>query len=535
MRLFAAALLLVMARWLVVPDAVLAAESDLRRGCEALAAVASPDYRVDAVEWVAASRIAAGPPNSTVEVPTHCLFRGVIEPRASMIEGTTLGTGIELRMPLDWNGRLLVQGGGGLNGVLSPALGSVPGARSALLRGYAVVSTDSGHRSGNAIDSRFAADQQARLDFAYQAVPRVTREAKSMVGRYYGRKPDRSYFMGCSTGGREAMLAAQRLPLEFDGVISGDPAFSFTRMVVNQIWAWQQVARIAPRDAQGKPRYHETFSDAQLRSLSDAVLRECDAHDGLADGIIGDHKACRFDPASQACGARGAPAAPLCLSRPQVGALHAIFGGARTSRGEAIYGSFPYDTGISSPAWRGMYLGSEGGQPGNALLGGMTLRNYVLTPPDPAFDPLSMDFDGVLPKIAEAGAITDALATQHASFAGRGGKLILYHGLSDQGMSSDALIRWYESVIPRGPKGPQDWARLYLVPGMTHCAGGQSTDEFDMLTALENWVEKGQAPDRVVAAGKAFPGRTRPLCPWPQVARYHGGDPEDARSFSCRE
>ena len=164
------------------------------------------------------------------------------------------GTGVELRLPLAWNGRLLFQGGGGLNGALNPAFGSVSGAPSALARGFAVVSTDGGHRGRSIVDARFAVDQQAKLDFAYQAVQRSTREAKALIDRYYGREPDYSYFMGCSTGGREAMLAAQRLPLEFDGVVSGNPSFNLTRVAANQVWSLQTVTRVAPKDANGKPQ-----------------------------------------------------------------------------------------------------------------------------------------------------------------------------------------------------------------------------------------------------------------------------------------
>ena len=190
------------------------------------------------------------------------------------------GTGIELRLPLQWNGRLLFQGGGGLDGVMNPALGAVAGFPSALARGFAVVATDSGHRGRSAVDARFAVDQQAKLDFAYQSVPRTIHEAKALVNRYYGRKPDYSYFMGCSTGGREAMLAAQRLPLEFDGVVAGNASFNLTRVAMNQIWSLQAVTRIAPKDASGTPQLSEAFTDAQLKAIAAAVLKQCDGLDG---------------------------------------------------------------------------------------------------------------------------------------------------------------------------------------------------------------------------------------------------------------
>ncbi len=519
---------------LLMSSHVLAGEEDSRKSCESLAALSTQVFRVDTSQWVAASRQPAGPGGATTEVPAHCLFRVVMDPRSSGIEGVSYGTGIELRLPLAWNGRLVFQGGGGLDGSLNPAFGSVSGFPSALARGFAVVSTDGGHRGRSSVDASFAADQQAKLDFAYQSVHRTIREAKALISHYYGRKPDYSYFMGCSTGGREAMLAAQRLPLEFDGVIAGNASFNLTRVAMNQIWSLQTVTRIAPRDATGKPQLSEAFTDAQLKAVASAVLKQCDGLDGLEDGMINDYKACRFDPASLRCGAKAGGDAQPCLSTQQVDALKDIFGGARNPRGESLYGATPYDTGIALPAWRQMHLGTATSAPANASLGRDTLRLFSMTPPNPDFDPLRFDFDRDMSTIAETAAINDAVATLHSTFAGHGGKMIVYHGLSDQAMWAGALTQWYEKLTPRDSQGPQSWARLFLVPGMTHCGGGQSTDQFDMLTAIQQWVEKGQAPDRVVASGKAFPGKTRPLCPYPKVARFDGGNPDSQESFSCR-
>ena len=515
----------------LVSNPAFAEEDNSRKACESLAALSSQVFRVDASQWVAASRQPAGPGGSTAEVPAHCLFRVVMDPRSSGIEGVSYGTGIELRLPLAWNGRLLFQGGGGLDGSLNPAFGSVSGFPSALARGFAVVSTDGGHRGRSNVDSSFAVDQQAKLDFAYQAVQRTTREAKSLINRYYGRKPDYTYFMGCSTGGREAMLAAQRLPLEFDGVVAGNASFNLTRVAMNQIWSLQTVTRIAPRDATGKPKLSEAFTDEQLKAVASAVLKQCDGLDGLEDGMINDYKACRFDPASLKCGSNGTQP---CLSAQQIEGLKDILGGARNSRGESLYGATPYDTGIALPAWRAMHLGTATSAPANASLGRDTLRLFSMTPSNPDFDPLRFDFDRDLNTLAETAAINDAVATLHSTFAGHGGKMIVYHGLSDQAMWTGALTQWYEKLTPRDSQGPQSWARLFLVPGMTHCGGGQSTDQFDMLTAIQQWVEKGQAPDRVIASGKAFPGKTRPLCPYPKVARFDGGNPDKQESFSCR-
>ncbi len=516
---------------LLMSNQALADEDDSRKACESLAALSTQAFRVDTSQWVAASLQPAGPGGATAEVPAHCLFRVVMDPRPSGIEGVSYGTGIELRLPLAWNGRLLFQGGGGLDGSLNPAFGSVSGFPSALARGFTVVSTDGGHRGRSNVDSSFAADQQAKLDFAYQAVQRTTGEAKALINRYYGRKPDYTYFMGCSTGGREAMLAAQRLPLEFDGVVAGNASFNLTRVAMNQVWSLQTVTRIAPRDATGKPQLYEAFTDAQLKAVASAALKQCDGLDGLDDGMINDFKACRFDPASLKCGSEGMQP---CLSAQQIEGLKDIFGGARNSRGESLYGDTPYDTGIALPAWRAMHLGTATSPPANASLGRDTLRLFSMTPSNPDFDPLRFDFDRDLGTLAETAAINDAVATLHSTFAGHGGKMIVYHGLSDQAMWTGALTQWYGKLTPRDSRGPQSWARLFLVPGMTHCGGGQSTDQFDMLTAIQQWVEKGQAPDRVVASGRAFPGKTRPLCPYPKVARFDGGNPDNQESFSCR-
>jgi feruloyl esterase len=290
-------------------------EADSRASCAALTELNAPDFRVDTAEWVEASTGGPAPGGrgpARSAAPAHCLLQVTLEARPTDIEGVSaLGTSFELRLPLEWNGRFLFQGGGGLNGSLGAAFGNVSGAPSALARGFSVVSSDGGHR-GSMVDSRFAADQQAKLDFAYQAVQKTTYEAKEVIDRFYGNEPEFSYYMGCSTGGREAMLAAQRLPLEFDGVVAGDPTFNLTRIAANQVWSLQTVTRIAPLGANGEPDLSQAFSDSQLRAVSDTLVAQCDALDGLADGMINDFEACGFDPASLQCPA-GSSDTSQCL------------------------------------------------------------------------------------------------------------------------------------------------------------------------------------------------------------------------------
>jgi hypothetical protein len=496
--------------------------------CQKLRTQASAEFRVDSAEIVGAQ-------SATNPLPAHCLFRGTLNPRTTP-DGQQYGIGFELRLPVQWNGRFAFQGGGGLDGVLRPALGDVNGSisPSALARGFAVVSSDGGHRGRSMLDAHFGLDQQARLDYAFNSVDKVTLKAKALIEAFYARPAEKSYFLGCSNGGRQGMLATQRFPLYFDGVVAGAPVFNLSRIVVNQIWNVQVVSRIAPRDAAGKPILARAFSDADLKRVSDALLEACDARDGLADGIVHDWKACPFDPKTLTCaGAKD----ERCLTREQVTALHDLFGGARNSRGESLYGRYPYDTVIAQPVWRQMHLGTSATAQSNAsdvILGVETLRYYMLTPPDPQFDPLKFDFDRDVARTRTMQGFTDADGTYLRTFAQRG-KLILYHGISDQGMAAGALTQWYEQVGRDTGGTTQDWARLFLIPGMTHCGGGHSTDRFDMLTAIQSWVEEGRAPDRVVATGAALGGAQRPLCPYPTIARYEGGDPSNERSFACRE
>jgi len=467
-------------------------------------------------------------------LPAHCRVRATIDPRTGVGE-RTFGIGFELRLPLDWSGRFMFQGGGGLDGVIGAAVGTIPNSAGppALARGFAVVSTDAGHK-GSPVDASFGLDQQARIDFAYNALAEVTREAKALVAAFYGATARRSYFVGCSNGGRQALMASQRLPLEFDGIVAGDPAMSFSRLALGEVWNMQVVARIAPKDALGRPIFARAFSQADLGLVRQSVLNQCDALDGLKDGMINDWQGCGFRPAQLTC---TAGKTEQCLTSGQVGVLEDLMTGPRTASGQLVYGPFTYDTGIASSAWRGMRLGtSETGEPNSAdsSLGLGQFRYLQLTPPDARWDPLApYDVDELLRKIRYQGGIGDADSPFLSTFA-RSGKMIVYNGMSDQGMSTPHIVRWYDDMVAATGEAGRGAVRFFGVPGMLHCGGGEATDRFEMLDAIVAWVEEGRAPDRIVATGSAFPGVSRPLCPHPLVARYDGGDPASAGSFSCR-
>jgi len=514
-----------------------AATTTPARSCASLAALGSDGFFVKAARMVSAGRVPGSeqlyqPPEL---LPEHCLLRGSFGSRIG-IGGRTYELRFELRMPTHWNGRFLFEGGGDLDGVDWPAYGSLFGRLSptALARGFAVVRTNSGHisPSGSSTDATFAVDQQARIDYGFRALDRVTLAAKKIIGLYYGRPPAHSYFAGCSNGGRQAMEVTERFPLYFDGVVAGDPSFDISHVAPWMVWNIQVLTRIAPKDAAGRPILSKAYSDADLRLVTHAVLAQCDKLDGLEDGLINDMARCHFDPAVLAC--RG-PKTPSCLTQDQVTAMREVMQGPLDESGKPIYRSFPYDAGFAG-GWRVIHLGTSATAASNGMestMGLDTVRYHSLTPPDPGLDPLKFSLTEALARVRQTAAMNDADWTFLNTFAAHG-KLILYQGISDYGLSANQLAAWYGRLHTDTGGRTQDWARLFLVPGMGHCDGGPATDQFDPLTAIVDWVEHAEPPQRMVATGKHFPGMARPLCPWPKVARYVGGDTRDAASFQCR-
>jgi feruloyl esterase len=452
-----------------------------------------------------------------VKLPAYCRVDATLDRRTGA-DGRPYGIGFALSLPEEWNGRFLFQGGGGLNGSVAPPLGRTGQGDAALAHGFAIVTTDTGH-TGQVFDASFMREQQASLDFAYQAVGRVAVLAKQIIAQYYGTAANRSYFAGCSTGGREGMLMTQRYPTYFDGVVAGAPAMRTNFSGIGDEWVATMLNQAAPKDATGKPDVRRAFSEADRKTVVDGLLAACDAADGLKDGVIFNTSDCRFDPKTLMC-----PAAKTdgCLSNAQVTAIEKAFGGPKDSKGRQVYPGFPFDTGIANTQ----------GLPG--LLAGS------VNPVGPPFTATEMDVDRRVER-AMADPQTSLTATSTwtnlNTFSTHGGKLIFYHGVSDPWFSALDTIDYYERMTTAngGAAEVMGWSRLFLVPGMGHCAGGAALDSFDMLGAIVAWVEQGVAPAAVRATGRAFPGRSRPLCPYPQHAHYKGsGDPEDASSFECR-
>ena len=499
------------------------------KSCVAMAGLQMPgsDLVITKAETIAAApagtvQIGFSPADkNAVAFPAYCRVEGVIDGHTGA-DGKRYGLTIAIALPDDWNGRFLMQGGGGLNGNLAPPLGAVAaGDTPALARGFAVVSTDGGHR-GAGFDASFEADQQASLDFAFNTVPTVAITAKRVVTQYYGRPIRRAYFTGCSTGGRESMEAAERYPSLFDGIVTGAPAMRTGMSNLGLKWGAVAFNRIAAKDpATGKLIPGGAFTPADRKLIVDGVLKTCDELDGLKDGMVFNVAACRFDPAALAC---NGPKTDSCLSAAQVDALKTAFAGPRTASGRQIYAAHAYDTGIANTAGLpGFLLNSTAGP-----VGGSDLPT--------AMDAAADEAEAIAN--AEQQLIDTYNWTNLSSFYGHGGKQLFFHGVSDSWFSALDTVDYYQR-LGRDNGGADKVAqssRLFLVPGMGHCGGGPATlDHFDLLTALVGWVEDGKSPDQVTATGASFPGRSRPLCAWPAHAQYKGqGDPESAASFECR-
>ena len=502
--------------------AMCASAAPAAASCAALAKFTVPGHTIKIDKT---ANVPAGPgpavrtsaPGTAPLLPAHCRVDGVIDARTGR-NGRPYGIGFALALPANWNGRFFFQGGGGLNGVVNPPYGTqAAGDTTALAAGFAVVSNDSGHK-GAGFDTTFMEDQEAMLNFLYQANATVTVIAKQMVQKYYGKAPHHSYWVGCSTGGREAMMMSQRFPTSFDGIVAGAPAIRTNFSNLGLRWGATALNAIAPKDAQGKPQTRLALSDSDRRLLVNGLLAACDALDGSKDGFVFAPKSCNFDPQVLACsGAKN----DGCLSNEQIAAVKKVIAGPTTAKGLQVYPGYFYDTGIIE----------QRGLPG-ILVG-------PVIPEGPASGS-SMDVE------AEAARAYDGRQmagdtngwTNLSTFNGRGGKLIFYHGVSDPWFSAQETVNYYERLqADNGPAPTSTWSRLFLVPGMGHCGGGERTlDNFDMVSAIVNWVEKNQAPEQVIAKGASAPGETRPLCPYPAHAQYSGsGDPKLAVSYRCAQ
>jgi hypothetical protein len=537
-----------------------AAQPGVRLGtCESLGGglAGLPNTTITAATTVAAGTLAlAGQP-----IGEHCRVTGRAFVRTSPVDGKVYAIQFELRLPTAWNGRFWHQGNGGIDGSVVTATGNTGGGgplTSALLQGFAVLSSDAGHTLAQG-GPAFGLDPQARLDYGYQAVSKLTPLAKAAIAVAYGRGPDRSYFGGCSNGGRHTLVAAARHADEYNGYMAGAPGYNLPLAALANIWGAQRYATVATANPATPAGLETAFTTAERKLVANAVLARCDALDGVADGLVQDTRTCqaRFNLERDVATCAGARDG-TCLTQAQKRVVDGIAKGATLANGERFYAAFPYDSGIGGggvPFW-------EFTAPLNLDSG--AVGTIFQVPPStaalvngPAFS-LGLDVDATLARLFA----TDATYTESAmSFMTppdvrdyndvrrRGAKMIVYHGVSDPIFSVRDTERWYRGVDQSSGGNADDFVRLYEMPGVNHCSGGPAVDQADFITPLVNWVEQGVAPQALVASARGAgnaggvnpdvpvtwaPDRTRPLCPYPTIAQYAGqGDIERATSFRC--
>jgi feruloyl esterase len=452
------------------------------------------------------------PADAAKNLPAFCEVRVSISP----VPASTIGA--VYRLPADWNGKVLGIGGGGFAGNLR-----IEAAADGLARGYAVIQNDLGHPSASAVDPSFALDAAGKpnvegiIDFGHRATHLATTVGKQVVARRYGRAPQHAYWQGCSTGGRQGLAEVQRYPEDYDGVIAGAPVY--TPLTYSNAILRVQAFHAKPES---------NLLPEHVKLIHDAVLAACDARDGIEDGILNDPRTCGWDPGALAC-KRGESGAQ-CLTPAQVETVRRVYSGVKTKEGR--FAAMPLMRGGESD-WVTRMIGTKQLPNGlNAVLGA-SFVSYIVKA-DPHYDIFA--FDPERDMAALDGGIAAAEVHQQnpdiAPFVRRGGKLLLWHGFNDPGPSPLSTIAYFTAVNDTVPAA-RDSVRLFLAPGVLHCGGGAGPDRLDTLSALERWVEQGSAPERIVAT-KANSPLKRPLCAYPQLARYKGsGDTNDPANFTC--
>lgn len=505
-------------------------------------------------------------------MPEHCIVSGKMNERVSSIDGKTYAIGFEMRLPTNWEGRFFYQGNGGVDGNVAAAYGNILGGgptSNGIIKGFAVISSDAGHPTRSA---DFGIDPQARLDYGYNAVAELTPMAKKLIKTYYGKRPDSSYIVGTSNGGRHTMVAASRYADQYDGFLAGSPGFNLPQAAVAQLWGVQQYATISEyyEDGTLRPDISTSFSVEDQVLVADAIIDKCDGLDGVIDDMVGDPMGCQdvfnFQTDIRTCESSDDTG---CLSYGQKSVLDSIHAGAMDSNGYPLYTHFIWDPGIRSDGWRSWEFSASITNRDPVAVGFI----FTTPPQDPTVlvesDPLStldyalnwngtgFDVDIDAPTIYD----TDGTYTESAmSFMAppdrlmrrlyaKKGKLIVVHGSADPVFSVADTVNWYDELTARYKKRTKDFARLFIVPGMSHSRGGPACDQFDLVDALVDWVEKGIEPDAVTATARGGgdneevpptwdPNRTRPLCAYPAVPVFNGdinnaAEIEDASYWTC--
>lgn len=439
----------------------------------------------------------SGPPPQPI--PPHCRVTLVLAPTPDS------NINVELWLPTErWNGKFLAVGNGGWAGSIQ-GYGDM---QEALRRGYATAATDTGHSAADGQNGTFALGHPEKIvDFAYRALHDMTVKSKRLIDVFYAEPLDYSYYKGCSTGGRQGVMAAQRFPGDYDGIIAGALANRHVRMHTAGAYRSIHLAR----------HPEEAVSEAKAKLVNDAVLRQCDT---LGEGFLNNPRQCSFDFATLACAAGGAT--DTCLTPGELKSVETFYGGLRNGDGQLVFSG--QALGNPLPA-----LASSADGPSAFAFDTIRILGFQ----DADYDWRQFELDRDLPRIEDAAGFVDAVDPDLRGFEAHGGKLLLYAGWRDTGITPENTVLYYESVLEEMGPAQSDWLRLFLAPGMGHCRGGPGVDTFDTLMALEQWREHGIAPDQMVGLGSES-GLRRPVCAYPAYAKYDGtGELGDADNWAC--
>lgn len=452
------------------------------------------------------------------DAPGYCRVRGLIQPEIQF----------EVSLPAEWNRRFYMFGNGGYAGESIEAPNRVSQRLGSLRRGFVVAQTNTGHDAVAEPLGTFAVNRQKLLDYAFRSLHTTAETGKRIAAVYYGAQPTRSYFEGCSTGGRQALILAQRFPEDFDGIVVGAPVLNFSGTMVGYAKRAQAFAA-AP------------IPYAKLKTLAERIYAQCDDKDGLKDGLIDDPRRCDFRPSRDLPKCVEGADDSTCFTAAQIGALEKIYSDV-ISNGQRFFPGWPVGAEVAGPNGRSgwdNWIVNEKGQPTISVGFGESFFRYLAFPEKNAkYELTSFDFDQDVKKLEWIHGVLDATDADLNSFKKRGGKLLMYYGWSDPALNAQMGVEYYESVLAKMGATTPEFFRLFMVPGMFHCGGGIGCSSFDKLTPLIQWVERGTAPERLIGArvanGKT--DRTRPLCPYPQVAKYKGsGSTDDAANFTCQQ
>jgi Tannase and feruloyl esterase len=491
------------------------AETHPRIDCRSLMSLAGRDVIITAADDVAAAP----------DKPAYCRVLGMIAPEIQF----------EIDLPANWNRRLYMFGNGGYAGENLDAPLRQALSATALRTGFLTVQTNTGHdATREPLGSFAAANLQKLVDYAFRAVHESVGQARRAADAYYGRDVAFAYWDGCSTGGRQGLISAQRFPDDFDGILAGAPVLNFTDTMVN--FAWNSKALDGAGLTLGK-----------MKSVADAVYGRCDGKDGVKDVLLSDPRQCDFDPARDVKPCEAGHNGDDCLTAAQSEAINKVYSGITLPDGGKYFFGWPRGTEMAGAAsdrsgqqesgWARWLIDPQGKASIQTTYAKSFMQTMAFGRADPTLDPLALDFQKDPARMAAIRRLLNADEADLSAFRRHGGKLIMYHGWADPALTPFMSLDYHDRAVAANGPDTHDFFRLFMVPGMNHCRGGIGTDRFDAMSAIVNWVEAGTAPDRIVAArmrdGKV--DRTRPLCPHPLAARYSGsGSIDEAVNFVCR-